>query len=248
MKNRRKQFLKTGIIVLAIAATAIVAGIIQYKKSEQFDLTVAEHAISKDEYVNCMKSVEYDTKMQIQQDYDAIYEDDFWEKQYNGKYGYEILAENTVEELKYIHAVYDLAKENGDIADSSYEALEKRWNDENTERSEKVEKGEVIYGLKEYTFQLYLDYEISILKEKYCNDTKREGMKLTEDEILEHYESRDWIFGENEEKADLEMARIAVERELREQKYDDMITQRETDSQVTGNMENVNRLTLKNIQ
>lgn len=248
MKNRRKQFLKTGIIVLAIAATAIVAGIIQYKKSEQFDLTVAEHAISKDEYVNCMKSVEYDTKMQIQQDYDAIYEDDFWEKQYNGKYGYEILAENTVEELKYIHAVYDLAKENGDIADSSYEALEKRWNDENTERSEKVEKGEVIYGLKEYTFQLYLDYEISILKEKYCNDTKREGMKLTEDEILEHYESRDWIVGENEEKADLEMARIAVERELREQKYDDMITQRETDSQVAGNMENVNRITLKNIQ
>ena len=248
MKNRRKQFLKTGIIVLAIAATAIVAGIIQYKKSEQFDLTVAEHAISKDEYVNCMKSVEYDTKMQIQQDYDAIYEDDFWEKQYNGKYGYEILAENTVEELKYIHAVYDLAKENGDIADSSYEALEKRWKDENAERSEKVEKGEVIYGLKEYTFQLYLDYEISILKEKYCNDTKREGMKLTEDEIQEQYESRDWIFGENEEKADLEMARIAVERELREQKYDDMITQRETDSQVTGNMEDVNRLTLKNIQ
>ena len=161
---------------------------------------------------------------------------------------YEILADNTVEELKHIHAVYDLAKEQGDITDSSYEALEKRWKDENAERSEKVEKGEVIYGLKEYTFQLYLDYEISTLKEKYCNDTNREGMKLTEDEIQEHYQSREWIFGDSDENADLEMARIAVERELREQKYDDMITQRETDSQVAGNMENVNRLTLKNIQ
>lgn len=150
--------------------------------------------------------------------------------------------------MKHIHAVYDLAKEQGDITDSSYEALEKRWKDENAERSKKVEKGEVIYGLKEYTFQLYLDYEISTLKEKYCNDTNREGMKLTEDEIQEHYQSREWIFGDSDENADLEMARIAVERELREQKYDDMITQRETDSQVAGNMENVNRLTLKNIQ
>ena len=130
----------------------------------------------------------------------------------------------------------------------SYEALEKRWKDGNAERSEKVKKGEVIYGLKEYTFQLYLDYELSTLKEKYCNDTSREGMKLTEDEVLQHYQSRDWIFGGSEENADLETARIAVERELREQKYDDMITQRENGSQVEGNMKDVNRFTLKNIQ
>ena len=42
--------------------------------------------------------------------------------------------------------------------------------------------------------------------------------------------------------------RIAVERELREKKYDDIITQRETDSQVDGNMADVNRFTLKNIE
>ena len=248
MKNRKAQFQKLGIAVFVIAVTGIATCAVQYNNHKQFDLTVGEHSIGKEEYLNCMKSVEYDTKMQIQQDYNAIYEEDFWEKEYDDKHGYEILAENTVEQLKYIHAVYDLAKEQGDITDSSYEALEKRWKDENAERSEKVEKGEVIYGLKENTFQLYLDYEISTLKEKYCNDTNREGMKLTEDEIQEHYQSREWIFGDSDENADLEMARIAVERELREQKYDDMITQRETDSQVAGNMENVNRLTLKNIQ
>ena len=43
MKNRKKQFLKLGIILLAIAVTGTVAGIIQYKKANQFDLTVAEH-------------------------------------------------------------------------------------------------------------------------------------------------------------------------------------------------------------
>ena len=112
----------------------------------------------------------------------------------------------------------------------------------------RLKNGEVVYGLKEYTFQLYLQYEMSTLKEKYCNDDTREGMELTEDEILEHYNSREWIFGDSEENADLETARIAVERELREKKYDDIITQRETDSQVDGNMVDVNRFTLKNIK
>lgn len=248
MKNRKKQLMKIGVVIAVIAVAGITGGVIKYRHDNRFDLTVAGDPISKEEYVNCMNSVEYDTKMQIQQDYDAAYETDFWKKQYDGQYGYEILARNTVEQLKYIHAVYDLAEENGDVADSSYAALEKRWKDSNAERSEKVEKGEVIYGLKEYTFQLYLDYELSTLKEKYCNDTSREGMQLTEDEVLQHYQSRDWIFGGSEENADLETARIAVERELREQKYDDMITQRETDSQVEGNMKDVNRYTLKNIQ
>ena len=73
-------------------------------------------------------------------------------------------------------------------------------------------------------------------------------MQLTEDEVLQLYQSRDWIFGDSEENADLETARIAVERELREQKYDDMITQRENSSQVEGSMKDVNRYTLKNIQ
>lgn len=48
-------------------------------------------------------------------------------------------------------------------------------------------------------------------------------MDLTEEEIVEHYNSRDWIFGENAEKADLETARVAVIRELREEKYDAII-------------------------
>ena len=51
---------------------------------------------------------------------------------------------------------------------------------------------------------------MSSIKEQYCNDKTREGMDLTEEEIVEHYNSRDWIFGENAEKADLETARVAV--------------------------------------
>ena len=89
---------------------------------------------------------------------------------------------------------------------------------------------------------------MSTLKEKYCNDDTREGMELTEDEVLEYYNSREWIFGDSEENADLETARIAVERELREKKYDIIITQRETDSQVDGEHGGCKPVYLKNIE
>ena len=100
--------MKIGAVIAVIAAAGIAGGVVIYKSVNRFDLTVAGDSISKEEYVNCMNSVEYDTKMQIQQDYDAVYGTDFWEKQYDGQYGYEILTRNTVEQLKYIHAVYDL--------------------------------------------------------------------------------------------------------------------------------------------
>lgn len=143
--------------------------------------------------------------------------------------------------------MYDVAKENGDVKDSSFAGLEKRWKAENAEREEKIKNGEVVYGVKEYTFELYLQYEMSTLKEKYCNDKKRKGMTLTEEEVLEHYNSHDWVHDDSEEKMDLETARISVEQELREKKYDEIIGQKMKNSQVVGERGEISRFTLKNI-
>ena len=92
-----------------------------------------------------------------------------------------------------------------------------------------------------------MEYEVSSFRERYCNDKTNEGMDLTEEEILEYYESQEWTFGDSGETADLETARIAVERELREKKYDEIIAQREADSQVETDREELYRFTLKNI-
>ena len=112
---------------------------------------------------------------------------------------------------------------------------------------EKIEAGEAVYGLSEYTLDLFMEYEISSFKERYCNDTENEGMDLTEEEIREHYESREWIVGESGDKLELEEARPAVEQELREMKYDDMILRLEEDSQVETDREALYRFTLEKI-
>ena len=232
----------------AAFAVAVVAIGIFCGSASGPDIAIDGDIISGEEFLECMESVKYDTKIQIQKEYGAAYSEDFWIQEYSGREGYELLAENTVERLKYIHAVYDIAWENDDVEDAGYEALRRRWEDENARRSEKAGNGEVIYGLKEYTFELYIQYEMSGLKEEYCNDRSREGMDLTDEEMLKHYNSREWIFGESEENADFHKAKVAVERELREQKYDDMVGRRASDSKVDGSMEAVFQFTLKNIQ
>lgn len=247
MNKRNKTIFFIGIGIVAAFVIVIIFFAVRFQKERQLDLKTGEQQISNEEYLACMQSVMYDTKMQIQKEYDADYDDTFWEKKYGNKYGYEILAENTLHSLKYIHAVYDLAKENGYVEDGSYEGLKKRLDEENNSRKEKLANNEVIYGLKEYSYDLYLQYEMSSIKEQYCNDKTREGMNLTEEEIVEHYNSRDWIFGEEAEKADLETARVAIIRELREEKYDAIIEQRVENSQVSGDREAMNQFTLKNI-
>ena len=72
--------------------------------------------------------------------------------------------------------------------------------------------------------------------------------RFIDEEMHAHYDSREWTFKENEERADFDTAKVAVERELREQKYDDMVERWARDSKVDGSMEAVFQFTLKNIQ
>ena len=65
MKNRKKQLVKIGAVIAVIAVAGITGGVIKYRYDNRFDLTVAGDPISKEEYVNCMNSVEYD-HLQVQ--------------------------------------------------------------------------------------------------------------------------------------------------------------------------------------
>ena len=197
------------------AAVIFTAASAVYRKN-RFDLKIGEEKVGSKEYQLCMDLVKYDVKMEIQKRYDALYGEDFWEQSYEGQYGYEILADHTVEKIKYIHAVYDLAEEYGDVSDGSFAAIEKRWKQENAKRQKKVEDGE--------------------------------GMDLTEEEVAEYYSQGEWVFQDDGEKADLETARIAVERELREKKYDAMIAQMTEDLEVSGDLEAVDRFTLDHLK
>ncbi len=237
------------VIAAVLLASVAAAGIILSVAAggERLRLRINGTEISEEEYLQAVKDVRYDVAAYFAGAYGAKEEGSFWSGEYGGEVPCEKLAEEAVERLKYIHAVYGLAEEKGYIDDAGYEALVRRLEGENASRKEKIEAGEAVYGLSEYTLDLFMEYEISSFKERYCNDTENEGMDLTEEEIREHYESREWIVGESGDKLELEEARPAVEQELREMKYDDMILRLEEDSQVETDREALYRFTLEKI-
>ena len=241
-----KFFIVFAVVLLAsVAAAGIILSVAA--GGERLRLRINGTEISEEEYLQAVKDVRYDVAAYFAGEYGALEEGGFWSGEYGGEVPCEKLADEAVERLKYIHAVYGLAEEKGYIDDAGYEALVRRLEDENASRKEKIEAGEAVYGLSEYTLDLFMEYEISSFKERYCNDTENEGMDLTEEEIREHYESREWIVGESGDKLELEEARPAVEQELREMKYDDMILRLEEDSQVETDREALYRFTLEKI-
>lgn len=233
------------VLLASVAAAVIILSVVA--GGERLRLRINGTEISEEEYLQAVKAVRYDVAAYFAGAYGALEEGSFWSEEYGGEVPCEKLADEAVERLKYIHAVYGLAEEKGYIDDAGYDALVRRLEDENASRKEKIEAGEAVYGLSEYTLDLFMEYEISSFKERYCNDTENEGMDLTEEEIREHYESREWIVGESGEKLELEEARPAVEQELREMKYDDMMLRLEEDSQVETDTEALYRFTLEKI-
>lgn len=246
-KGKKKQWL----IVLALAVVAVAAICIggwKHAQKTAFSLTINGTQISEEEYIQCMKNVRYDTKMELESENGNVSGDELWTTTYeNGKTGYEILAEKTVDELKRMHVIYDIAKEKGYIEDATYEGMLSRMEQENKLRSEKVARGEAVYGLKEYSTELYQEYELSMIEEKYILDENNEDMELTEDEIEEYYNSRDWIVGEEARKADLSEARAAVVDEMRRARYAELTEGKAEVAEVDGDMENISQFTLKQL-
>lgn len=149
-KNKKQHLLLAVLLVLVIGAVCGGIRTVQSRKAAEsepaFSLTISGVPISEEEYVQCMKRVRYDTKMELKGQKKDITEDTVWTETYaDGQTGYEILAERTVEQLKYIHAVYDLAKEKGYIQDATFTGMKHRMEQENMQRSEKVARGEAVY-------------------------------------------------------------------------------------------------------
>lgn len=177
--------------ILAVSAIAffIIAAIIAvFVKKDSFSLKINGNEISKEEFLAAAARKRYEVVNYFSEKGGGNVDAEFWEQEVGGELPYEKLVEEAIEELKYFHAVYDLAEEKGYVEEGSYSALIKRWEAENKFRKEKIEKGEAVYGLSEYPLDLYLEYEMDAIQKSYCDDLENEGMEVTEEDRKQYYE------------------------------------------------------------
>ena len=190
---------KRGLILLIVSIISII-GIIAviffiYSGNQSLELKINGEKVTEEEYLDAMNSQLYDVTQYFYQTYNARVSGDFWEKEFDGEVPYKMLAEKTLEKLKYNRAVYETAKEKGYIDSVAYDSFIERFETENAARKERVENGQPVYGLSEFTKELYLEYEMDTLQKKYCEGLENEGMDISEEDRQQYYEeNKDRLF------------------------------------------------------
>lgn len=193
MKNyKRKKILIIPIILLVFIGIVIF---FSNKNKASLELVIGGIKISEEEYADAMQREVYEVTRYFYETYGATVDSEFWNKDFQGEVPYEMLAERTIEQLKYNHGVYAHAQKSGYIDSADYEAFLGRMEAENALRKEKIEKGEPVYGLMEYTKDLYMEYEMDTFQKQYCDNIENEGMDISEEERQTYYEAnKDILF------------------------------------------------------
>lgn len=136
------------------------------------------------------------------------------------------LSEN---EKNYALACLEFAKKLSLIDDSSLDAVSKRCKEENEKRATQLSKGETVYGLKQFSLPVYLDYELTRFKLKFASEDKqikkvynykpitkkdkRNFYKSNKDLFTRYAGDRFWFY---------EVSMI-IEKKIREEQYEDEI-------------------------
>lgn len=185
--KKKKWLILPAVAVVVIAAVAVAVFV---TRPAALSLAINGTDVEQEEYLRVMNNEIYGVTQQFTSEFGAKIDQEFWEKDFNGKVPSRVLADSTIEKLKSLRAVYELAKEKGYVDSAGYRDLLTRFEKENKSRQEKVEKGEAVYGLSEFTLDLFIEYEMDAIQKAYCGDLNNEGMQLTDAEIEAYYEEK----------------------------------------------------------
>lgn len=180
---------KKGIIItvlLTILSLTIFA-FFSMAGSNQLKINIGHKKVSKEAFLYFMEREKYDVTQYFQEKYEASVTEGFWTRKYGNEYPYKMLLNHTLKKLKNIRATYKIAKINGYINDIGFDAIQKRWKQENKTRARKIEEGKPVYGLAHYPFHLYIVYEQDALQKKYMSDLENKGMSISKKEGRQYY-------------------------------------------------------------
>lgn len=126
---------------------------------------------------------------QLREKYGTEDETDFWKNSDDKASTLNILKEKSLNDCVRFKIEQLAAKEKGLISDTGYEKFSTAFNEENERRKKALERGEVIYGPKQYNEEFYYDYlfgaAIRNLKEKLS----REAFDVSEQNLESYYET-----------------------------------------------------------
>lgn len=144
------------------------------------------------------------------------------------------LARQTVESLRTRHAAYLVGMSIGDVPSDSYDDIVSRMNAANASNAQKRSDGTIVYGRSTYDIDVYLDYELTALKNSYIDNAANPGMTLTDADVQAYYDAHDWTIEGVSGKAPLEDVKANVKVQLREERYRDIVAKEAKSIDISG--------------
>ena len=144
--------------------------------------------IGMEEYRIVMASVRSETVLYYSEKYkETDFGDSFWNKSYGKgeKTPAKRLKERTNEKLTENRVIFDWAVQEGLIKDSSFGYIVADMERENKERAQKIQNGQAVYGVSQFTAEQYYDYLVSNCSVEIRNII---AQKLTDSEIKDFYD------------------------------------------------------------
>lgn len=167
----------------------IVSGLVACEKfSADTVLKINGTDIGIEEYCLVMGTLRSETVLYYSEKYgETDFGDLFWDKSYakGEKTPAQHLKMLTNEKLTENHIILDWAVQSGLIKDSTFNYVKSDMERENAERAQKVQSGQAVYGVAQFTTQQYYDYLVSNCSVDLRNLVEK---KLTDNEIEDFYE------------------------------------------------------------
>lgn len=128
----------------------------------------------------------------------------------------------TSKEFMEAKAILRAAKQFGFIEKDSFEAMEERCLALNKENREKKAKGELVYGVVEYSFAAYLQYELTQFKLDFLSGKAKNYTygQITQGDKIEFYnQNQDLFTNFFYEKYDFDLVEEVIEKRIREEEF-----------------------------
>lgn len=189
--RKRRNF--TVISMICIISIFISAGTIltgcrngEENKTEKVIFKIKDYEVGQEQFEYYLAENRSNIISQFQEEQENI-DDAFWKKvTEDGRTVSEKLEEAAKDQCTYEYTLLLLAKEKGLADSASFQDIKKDMEKENQRRSDAVERGEVIYGNKEYSMSTYMSYYLSNLTRELIRVMEENELKYT-DEQLEQY-------------------------------------------------------------
>lgn len=185
--KKSKKLFATAAGAIVLIAAAIVWGVVQHTEN-----TVSFHLGSQQVTTPIFKQVMEQqigqVTLELQQKGYATGDQAFWTEEKDGQKPVELLKDRTMEQLRKLAAAYELAKEEGIEPEGGLGGVINRMEQENKDRAQKIQNGQVVYGLSNFSFSPYVEYELSWMESQYCVDLDNPNMQISDEERQRYYE------------------------------------------------------------